>query len=327
MKSTLILFFTLILVTFSSSIDAFNSHLEQHEGFLAACCKPLNFTQPRTIHDFLKNVFSNKRYAQDYLPYNMSTHCMQFLEDGKKLKKSAAYMEASLRLFYNKMKECRFFCPETVSEFVDKASKTIKYGAASSAQTDFYADIEKNMMDIFVPTFISDFSLFKSNPEQFLKNIAHNVTLMVKNSFNVHDHVAQEQLKQMFVRIVEQALMKLLWTPNDQYEVWHSVKKISIQCADLLEMNLISPDELDDLYKSLLESFCRFLDLAGSELSLSVIEKIREDVVSDGMLLFEFEEQEQMLETKRERILDVLMGTEAKIEARMRGIITDVVVY
>ena len=76
----------------------------------------------------------------------------------------------------------------------------------------------------------------------------------------------------------------------------------------------------------LLESSCKFLDLAGSELSLTVIETIKEDVISNEMLMFEFEEQEQMIETKRERLLDVLMETEAKIEARMRGIITDIVV-
>ncbi len=326
MKSTSILFFIAFVLVISSSIDAKHSALEYNDDFLTTCCKPLNFTQPRTVHYFLQNVFSNKRYAQEYLPYNMGTHCIQFLEDGKKLQKSAAYMEASLRLFYNKMKECPFVCPFGLSEFLDKATLCIKHGTSAFNHEDFYNDIEKNAMDIFVPTFVSDFSFFKSNPEQFLKNLAHSVTLMVKNTFNVHDHVAQEHLKQMFVRTVELGLMKLIWTPNDQIGAWHSFKKLATQCVNLLEMDLISPDELDDLFKSLLESFCRFLDLAGSELSLTVIDTIKEDVLSNELLIFEFEEQEQMLETKRERLLDVLMETEAKIEARMRGIITDIVV-
>lgn len=326
MKSTSILFFFTLILTLSCSINAVSSQLEAEDEFLTACCRPLNFTQPRTVHYFLQNVFNNKRYALEYLPYNLSAHCIQFLEDGKKLQKSATYMESSLRLFYNKMKACPFIPAYSLSEFLEKAPTIIKYGSSAFKHEDFYSDVEKKAMDIFVPTFISDFSLFKSDPEQFLKNLAHTVTLMVKNAFNVHDHVAQEQLKQMFVRFVELGLMKLLWTPNDQIEVWNSVKKIASQFEDLLEMNLITPDELDDLYKTLLESFCRFLDLAGSELSLNVVEAIKEDVVSQDLLMFEFEEQEQMLETKRERLMDLLMHTEAKIEARMRGIITDIVV-
>lgn len=326
MKSTSILIFAAFIVIFSSYAVTPVHNIESSLDFITECCKPINFDQPRNIHYFLQNVFNNKQYTQEYLPFNLEKHPLQFLENGKKLPKSASYMESSIRLFYNRMKACPFSCPVSVSLYLDKAPLCIKHGTSSFMQTDFYSDIEKNMMDIFIPTFVSDFSFFKSNPEQFFKNMAHSVTVMVKDTFNLHDHIAQEQLKQMFIRFVELCFMKLVWTPNDQMGVWQSFKRLSEQCINLLELELITPDEFDDLCKSLIESFIRFLDLAGSELSMSVIETIREDIESQEMIIFEFDEQEQMIESKKDRMLDAVLQTEAKIEARKRGIITDIVV-
>ena len=149
---------------------------------------------------------------------------------------------------------------------------------------------------------------------------------MIQDAFDVQNHIAQEQLKQMFVRFVELGLMKLVWSPHDQEEVWSSVKRISSQCVNLLEMNIISLDELDDLFKSLLERFCYFLDFGGSELSQEALEAMKNDVLSGDMFMFELEEQEQAIETKKDRMCDVLIETQAKIEAHKHGIITDIVV-
>jgi hypothetical protein len=329
MKSTSFLLFTCIGISFLSSIVYSIDYrvVEHQDDFLINCCKPLDFSQPRNIHYFLRNIFSNKRYAQEYLPYNISSHLVQFLEHGgKAAKQKALYMESTLRLFYNELKRTIFTCNKSFSEMLDTVPAIIKT-ACGRSENSFFSTIENNMMGIFVPTFLSQFSFFKSNPEEFLKKLSHDITSMIENSFNVQDHVAQEQLKQMFVRFLEMGLMKIVWNQADQPQAWESVKKISIQLADVMEMGLITPDELDDLYKSLLESYCRFLDLSGSDLSKSLIATIKNEVRSCDLLLFELEEQEEFIETKRERMLDVLVETEAKVEARMHGIITDIVVY
>lgn len=328
MKSTTLLFFTALFIgSVSSMIYPIGYRTEIDDDFLIACCIPLDFTQPRSIHYFLRNVFSNKRYTQEYLPFNMCSHLMQFLEQGKKSKQKAVYMESTLRLFYNCLKRAPFVCNKAFSEMLDIVPVIIKSSCRVYDDSLLYADVEKNMMGIFIPTFVSQFSFFKSNPEEFLKNLSHEVALMVENSFKAHDKGAQEQLKQMYVRFLELGVMKLLWSPGSHVESWESVKRISIQLSDSFEMGLITADELDDLYKSLLESYCRFLDLSGSELSNSLIDTIKEDICSGNLLMFELEEQEEFIETKRERMLDVLLETEAKVEARMRGIITDLVVY
>lgn len=325
MKSTIISFFiTLFMISFSSlQADAINAaHCDE---FLYACSRTLNFTQPRTIHYFLHDVFSDKKYAFDYLPYNVGTHMAQFLEHGKKVGYKSVYMESTFRLFYNKLKACPYVCPTSFSDMLSKVPHLLEGYCSRTADGSFFVGIEKNMVDIFVPRFVSEYSFFKSNPEEFLNKLSHDVTVMIENAFDVHDHIAREQLKQMFVRFLEMGLMKLVWDPAEQHEIWDSVKTISGQLSDTMDMGLITADELDDCYKSLLESFCRFLDLTGSDLSRDLIEDIKEDVCSDTMLMFELEEQQDYIETKRERMLGALLETEAKIEARMRGIVTDVI--
>lgn len=325
MKSTTVcLFACLMLITFS--LKPHSSGYEHEDNFLTTCCTPLNLTQPRSIHNFLHSVFSDRRYAHDYLPYNLCTHLMSFLEHGKGLEKQIPYAESSIRLFYNKLKASPFVCNQALSKMLDCMPHIIKTYCAPSAESSFLSSMENNMMGIFVPTFLSQFSLFRSNPEDFLKKLAHDVTTMVQNSFTTYNHVAREQLRQMFIRFIDLGLMKLIWTPTQQEAVWDSIKTISIQLSDAMELGVITTDELDDFYKSLLESFYRFLDLTGSELSRSVIETMKEDVCSDTLLLFVLEEQETALETKKERTLQILLEAEAKIEARSHGIITDLVV-
>ena len=327
MKSTTILFFAALSLSIFPTIKSVDYKTEHHDDFLFACCKPLDLTQPRTVHHFLRNIFSDKRYAYEYLPYNLCSHLMQFLEHGKASGQKAIYMDSALRLFFNKLKACSHVCPHAYSEMLDKAPALIKDFCSRPAPDLFLSTIEKNMMGIFVPTFLSQFSFFKSNPEEFFKNLSHEVSLMVANSFDVIDQNAQEQLKQIFVRFLDLGLIKLIWSPTDQSEVWGSIRVLSKQLYDVMDMGLITPDELDDLYKSLLESFCRFLDIAGSDLSLELIAAMKDDVESGTLFMFELEEQDEFIETKRERMLDALLETEAKIEARMCGIITDVVLY
>lgn len=324
MKSTTVfLFFVMVFsISFSNSM---NYYVQHEDSFLDACCVSLDLSQPRSIHNFLSDVFSDRRYATDYLPYNLCTHLMPFLEHGKGSDRKAAYIESSIRLFYNKLKASPFVCNKAFSKMLDCVPQVVKNYCGTCVEDSFLSSVENNMMNIFVPTFLSQFSLFKSKPEEFLKKLARDITTMVETSFNVHDHLAREQLKQMFIRYLELGLMKLIWNPAEQMEIWDSVKNISVQLSDIMEMGLITPDELDDLYKSLIESFCRFLDLTGSEFSRSFVENIREDVCSDALLLFELEEQEVYIETKKDRMLTALMEVEAKIEARMCGIITDVI--
>ena len=106
-----------------------------------------------------------------------------------------------------------------------------------------------------------------------------------------------------------------------------SVKVIAKNLTTLKEHNIINQDDLDDLFKSLLERFCHFLDLAGSDLSVEVIQKIKEDIASGNLMFLELEEQEDFMETKSERLGRSIIQTEAKVRARSYGIITEVPAY
>ncbi len=321
MKSTTFLFFIVLLLGFSLNTMQGYIAQEDDKDFLYACCMPLDFNQPRIIHGFLKRILSDKRYAYEYFPYNINSHLMQFLDHGKAVKHNATYTESSLRLFYNCMKRAPFVCNKAFSELLDKAPQLLNNISKNNNTYSFFDTIEQKMMGVFVPTFLHQFPLFKANPEEFFKSLSHELRMMIESTFNAQDHIAHEQMKQMFVRFVELGLLKLMWDPYNYDELWSSVKHISLQLEQVAQMGLITIDELDDCYKSLLESFYRFVDLNGAEFPMALIETIKEDLASQKLLLFELEEQEASLESKRERMIGVLIDLEAQIEARKRGII------
>lgn len=321
MKSTTFLFFIVLLLGFSVTTAQGYMTQEDEKDFLYACCLPLDFNQPRSIHGFLKQLLSNKRYVQEYFPYNSTAHLMQFLKHGKELKNNATYMESSLRLFYNCMKRAPFICSRSFSEFLDTVPALLNTVSKGHNSYAFFDTIEQNMMGVFVPTFINHFPLFKADPEEFFNKLSHQLRLMIEQSFNVQDHVAHEQMKQMFVRFVELGLLKLMWDPYNYDDLWKSVKQIAVQLEQVMQMGLMTLDELDDCYKSLLESLYRFIDLNSADLPLTLVEAIKEDLASQQLLLLELDEQEAALETKRDRMIGVLIELEAQIEGRIRGII------
>jgi hypothetical protein len=139
----------------------------------------------------------------------------------------------------------------------------------------------------------------------------------------VSEAVSREQLKQIMIRFLEIALTKIIWTPVDQDRVWSSFKDISCHLAVLMERNMINKDELDYFFKSLLESFCRFLDLAGTELSDPLLETMKNEIISNSLLVCSLEEQEQQLQSKADRLLEVLWMVKARKVAQEKGMLVE----
>lgn len=286
--------------------------------------KPIQFTRNGMQH-FLKQVFNDRRYIQ-ILPFDFS-HLVQFLQEGKKNQKDFGYNEAIIRLFANKIKASRYVSAYACSALLEQMPVLFKdYNLIHSQQT-IMQQARDMIKDVLYSWFLSKFSFFKSEPDSFFDELSAELAASLQKQYDTGSRVEKETFRQTLIHFLDILLLKLVWSPDDQELVWDSVKQVSQQLAALVDSNIINYDELDDLYKSLLESFCKFLDLAGSELSLATIEKIKKDVTSGSLLLVELQEQEDLIESKRQRLQYVVMQTEAKVRARLQGIITETIVY
>lgn len=320
-KRTPFYLFLLLMLTVSSnngSLQSYSLPEETNNTELELFCTPIRFTRSG-IHYFLKNIFNHPLYATEYLPHNFS-HFIQFIQDGKRNKQPRSYMEAAIRLFMNKMKSCRYISAYAFDEMLDHAPYILKEYCIITQQESFFTKATKAIKDTLYQFFMNKFAYFKEDPDSFFDDM----TKAMSNGFeaDVQTHIECEEVRQMMIRFLEIGLTKLVWSPHDQLDTWQSAKEIAQKLALLHEHDMINQDELDDLYRTLLESYCHFLDIAGSELSLHTLNTIRDEIAAGGIPLIDLEEQEEVLQSKANRLQLSLVETEAKVRARLQGIIT-----
>jgi len=313
-----------ILVVFSLTLKSvdYQPHYfgKQHDPSYLFCA-PIQFTR-NGMQYYLQTIFNDQSYVQDFLPYSL-THFIQFLEYGK----DSAFMEHALRLFCNKMKAAPYISAPAFSDMLGKAPRLIKKHALYSFEEISFDHIQNSLKNNLYDMFLTRFTVFKQEPEKFLTDLSYDLVKKVEKIYAIDERIAQERLIQLLIRFLDIGTLKLMWNCRDQMHVWESVKKISNQFADLLDEDILNRDDLDDLFRSLVERFSYFLELAGSDLSIDVIKKIKEEIIDGDLVLFSLEEQEDFIETRAERMLQAVLQTEAKIEAKKFGMITDVMVY
>lgn len=292
----------------------------QEQDPLTLFCTPVKFTRSG-VRCFLKHVFNRAEYCQEYYPHSFS-HVIEFLEYGNRTQQDLEYIISTLRLFNNKLKGSRFVTANAYSTFLDQLPSTIA-PYCKAPETNIWLDIEQSIKTILYTNFLTKFSFFKEEPDTFFTDISKQITEAVNKEL-VNERVSQEQFKQTLVRFLENGLNKVVWCPVGEENVWKSVKNISAQLDNLYDQEVITQDELDDLYKSLLEQFCHFLDLCGSDLSADVINQIKEDIEAGQLNFLVLEEQEEFIETKADRLTRAVLQTEAKATARNFGIVSEV---
>jgi hypothetical protein len=303
----------------STFLDMSSTH--EVRDIFVECNQPIEFNQ-MGMRNFLRNVYSMPEYSTEFLPHSFR-HFVEFLDYGKRTRQGIPYMQSAVRLFANKVKAVRYVTPYAVIELLPKLPDYFESYFVQEKQTVF-TSLKKSLYDILYNNFLNKFGAFKEAPENFLENVSDQMLHTIDGSVYVQARVDREQLRQTLVRFLEVTLGKIIWSPIDQEAVWNSVKVISQQLACLQDKKIITQDELDDLYKSLIERFCHFLDIAGSDLSAGTINSIKEDIHSGKLLLLELDEQEDFMQTKSERLACAVQETEAKMYARSRGIITEV---
>ncbi|MGE0206652.1 MAG: hypothetical protein AB7R69_02270 [Candidatus Babeliales bacterium] len=333
MKATIHLWLLLLMMTlFAHNVKTENNtaHYElttipsesfsHNDKLLSSFCQPLKFTRSG-IRCFFRHVFSRQEYAEEFLPHNFC-HLVEFLEFGLDSNQDMAYMQSTFRLFCNKVKHCNYVSPDAYCNLLDKLPKILDSYFVKKPSS-LFTEAKNSIKRTLYTMFLSNFAYFKQDPDAFLDEAASTIIQELNKSSFTQTHVNQEQLRQNIIRFLDITLNKVIWSPLDQEEVWTSVKSIGKRLEELHNCSLVNQDELDDLFQSLISRFVHFLDLTGSELPLDLIQNIRDDIHHGKLLMLTLEESEEFIESKVDRLRRALEETEAKILAKNRGIVTD----
>lgn len=274
------------------------------------------------VRSYLRHIYNNNEYTQEILPNDFS-HFIQFLSNGKKTKQSRAYVKSVFKLFGNKLKATQYVNAHAFSAMLEQLPALLEEYCMITKSHKLNAHKE-NLTSILYSTFLSKYDYFKKSPQEFFDDLSQEILNALQQEITlIHDDVNVDQLRQSMIRFLEIGLNKLVWNIGEHEKIWDSVKTISQNLEKLMEFNLIDDaNDLDDLYWSLIHRFCYFIDMTGSELPFDFYEKIKTEVSAQQLLMLDLEEQEASLETKSEKLMNVIVMAQAKKKATDHGIIT-----
>jgi hypothetical protein len=296
----------LVLSFFSHSAKAEDNQYLEH--------KVLSFSAPvqttaSGFSSFLKNTYNQVEYT-DFLPNNFC-HIIQFLEHGKNTKQTRSYTQSVVRLFANRLKGCSYVNAQALCTMLELFPGLIQHHFV--VQRANLSLLQEKINSLLYASFLDKFAEFKTNPSTFINTLSQDIVDTL--SLNTHDigDVSMEELRKTTLVFFEVALSKIIWCPDDQIDTWKSVKKVSTYLTRLMDLNIITdPDDLNDLFVTLVERYCFFIDLAGDDLLPSFYKEIKKDLATSTAFLLELEEQEALIEPKIQRLERVLARAEER---------------
>lgn len=269
------------------------------------------------ITNFLKYMYNDPEYAQDFLPNDFS-HLYQLLAK----KQTRAYAQSVLRLFSNKLKGSPYVNAHAFAYVVERLPQLLNPYFVVARDAEF-EDVRAKINNLLYARFLNKFDAFKQNPNAFFEDLSQEIVDSLNNvNLEVAD-ISMEELRKTALVFLEVGLGKLIWCPTDGLDTWKSVKTISDHLLKLSENNcLVDPDDMNDLNITLLERYCYFIDLAATNLPNNFFASIQQDMIKNPCKLFQLEEQESMIEPKLNRFKKALTLGQARKHAFQQGILT-----
>lgn len=281
-----------------------------------------------SIKNFLTDTFNNTYYSE-FLALDFS-HVLNFLSFARQTQEPNRYIRSILRLFSQKIKGTSYINAHAFLNFLDRLSVFLNTLPTTSNQNNIYPkqkNIKPQIKNYLYNYFLSNFDKFKQNPEQELEKISADLSDVANQSLlnnssanlsnNMSSDISTENLQSHIIRFLELSLNKLIWSPQDQELSWNNLKTISSRLEKLMLNNIIPDMEtLNELYWSLIQRYCYFLELAGSELKRESIEKIFNDLQDKQLPLWSLEEQETYTTNKKTYLKNALFTAKASSNAK-----------
>lgn len=286
--------------------------LTEEDQKLSMMISRIEFTH-EGISSFFNNSFNRKEYGQDFLPHSF-THFIQFLSYAQAAQQSQEFYDGVLRLFNQKLKASSFVNATALEKMLAQSTPYFEH-IFPHEQRSLWKEIKKSLWQ----NFRNKFAFLTKDPMGFFEDVSDEIITKVK----IHA-TTPDRLRSMIVRFMGTALDKTVWSPYDKEHTWTSFKTIGQQIATLHEKNILTDEyDLNDLYWSLIERYCMFLELTGSALPLDMCEHMKADLANNSIEWLKLAEQEEGLQTKHERLAQAILETEVKIRIRETGILTD----
>jgi hypothetical protein len=268
----------------------------------------------------IQRELKDPKYREDILPHNFS-YMIQLLEYGKKTNQSREYTQNVFSLFSKLLKGSDYVNSYAFSSFLEQMPGLLKHQFSFAHMDSPAAQLALQDMDLLdrfrqsvsttlYTNFSKKFDLFKKEPETFLDDITKHIVTAAEQE------ITMELLRQTIIRFAEVGLSKMIWSSHNYESSWENIKTTAHNLAALLEYNIVGDvNDLDEMFWTLTHRYRYFLELNSVDMPISFYEKVKHDIASQQLVLFELEEQESFLQTKADCLLQTVMTQEARKRA------------
>lgn len=239
-------------------------------------------------------------YIREILPNDFS-HIPQLLQAGPQ---SSLYFRSVINSFTKLLKRCQYVNAVAFSQLLEELPKQLlpyfslplsqRYITDSALYDASFADrFPSTVNNLLYGKFSTEYDTFRQDPHAFLRSTATTILTIAQ------EEMMQEQMRQSVLRLCEVALSKLIWDPVEREATWSTTKRIAEQLAQLLAYNIIDDtNDLEDLYLSLLNRYCYFVEITATDMPTAFFATVRNDLKSNDIVLFALAEQDNILEPK-----------------------------
>jgi hypothetical protein len=275
----------------------------QEVDLISFFSKPIEFT-PEGIQYYFKYVYNHPEYPS-HLPYSLS-HMIQFLQYGIESGQNEQFAASVLNMFLQKIKAAPFVEAENFTEFLPKFTRAIK-PYLEKKEANFVNEMQVIIKDKLGKIFAQYFSYFQKNPDGFMTSLAEQIAKQTNKSVT-QQHVEVEHLKKDILRFIELVANKLVWSSQDDIQVWYTCTRLADECQICLDQNVLcNSEDLDDLCWSLVHRFCYFVELSHDSLSKDFFSKVAHDVKTNkNLTLIARPEREDLMVPKAQQIERVI---------------------
>jgi len=265
-------------------------------------------------------------YKKEVLPNDFS-YVSQLITFGTTSNQPPIYLRSVIKMFSNMLKSSHYVNAYALSSLLEQLPTIVNPYFSYPLTTRFITNsalYDSSFTDRFAATvhsalyikFSTEYESFRQNPDLFLHNISADIVSLA------HEEMEYVQIRNDLIRFCDIALSKLIWNPHDQEKTWEITKKIAVQLARLVEHNILDDsNDLDDLYWTLLNRYCYFLEIAALDMPESFYKALKFDMSSNSSVLFALPEQDFIIESKLSYMQRIIMESEVRVYGFQHGLL------
>lgn len=278
--------------------------------------QPIKFTH-HGMRCYIRHAYNHPEYGTDFLPNNFF-HMVQFFK--RNTPQTRSYYQSVFRMFGNKLKQSMYVNPYALSDMIQEVTPLLQQ-ACDYSRTPAFDLMQQKISSTMYDTMLQKFDYLKLDPQAYFSDLSTNILSEINAAQELADDISPEELRKSMLVFLELTLNKCIWNPNEYQDAWKSVKTLTDQLYVLHDAQAIKDqDDLNDLFISIIERFCLYLDLSFTEIPVDFYASLHKDIEAKNLLFLELE-GEEFFETKAQRLSRAVTMAEAKTRAYHQGIL------